>query len=159
MTAGDVHNHTSPAVQPGSGHSGLSAVEGQGLLRKGRPGHFSGNPLTVVTTTQHLVVDLGSAADVADAHLIPLTRHDASDDTGVVGRRTPAPAQWRDGRLDDTVGELDEPFGARKERGPEIGEDAETVDVNPQVVDDPRELINLFGTVELSFVADEVVEG
>ena len=111
-----------------------------------------------MTTTQHLVVDLGSAADVADAHLIPLTRHDAADDTGVVGRRTSAQTQWRDGRLDDTVGELDEPFGSGEERGPEIGEDAETVDVNPEVVDDPRELINLFGTVELGLVTDEVVD-
>ena len=99
-----------------------------------------------------------AAGRVPDDDLLALDDHDAVDDAGVVGGLAAAPAQRLDLEQLHPVGELDEPPRAGEELGAEVGGDAEGVDVDVELVDDPGELLDLGRRVELRLVADEVVD-
>ena len=81
--------------------------------------------------------------DVADDDDLALDHHLAVLRAGVVGGALPAPAQRLD--LEDVhpVGQLDQPRRARKQPGPEVGEDAEREHVDLQLVDHPGQLVDL----------------
>ena len=103
------------------------------------------HPAHVVPSAEHLVLDhpLLRAVGVADDDLLALDDHDPVDDAGVVGRLPAAPAQRLDLEDLDPVGELDEPLRAGEELGAEVGGDAEGVDVDVELVDEPGELLDL----------------
>ena len=69
-----------------------------------------------------------------------------------------APAQRLDLEQLHPVGELDQPPATREQLGAEVGGDAEGVHVDVELVDDPGELLDLVGRVELRLVTDEVVD-
>lgn len=68
-----------------------------------------------------------------------------------------APAQGLDLEDLDAVGEFDQALGAGEQLGPEVGRDAEGVDVEAEVVDDAGQLVDLVGREELRLVRDDVV--
>lgn len=111
----------------------------------------------VVAAAQHLVTDVLRLVDVADDDLGTLHDHPAAYRAGVVGGAGAAPAQGLDLEDLDAVGQFDEPLGARKEFGAEVGGDAEGEDVDVQVVDHARELVDLLRREELRLVGDDVV--
>jgi hypothetical protein len=74
-----------------------------------------------------------------------------------VGGLAPAPAQRLDLQQLHPVGELDEPARPGEELGPEVGGDPEGVHVDAELVDEPGQLLDLHGGVELRLVTDEVV--
>ena len=75
-----------------------------------------------------------------------------------MGGALAAPAQCLDLEHLHPVGELDEPGRAGEHPGAEVGEDAEAEHVELQLVDDPGQLVDLLGGVELRLVADQVVD-
>ena len=75
-----------------------------------------------------------------------------------MGAPAPAPAQGSYLQHLDAIGKLDEARGSREEACAEVGRDAECIDIDAELVDDVSELLDLLGCVELSLVADEVVE-
>ena len=112
--------------------------------RRGRPGGRGGHAAHVVPTAQDLVADLvGTGLDVADDHLRALDHHGPADGAGVVGRPRAAPAQRPDLQDLDPVGQLDQPGGTGEQPGAEVRRDAEHEDVDPELVDDPRQLLHL----------------
>ena len=102
-------------------------------------------------------MDLCSATDVSDADLVTFTHHLSIHDAGVMGGRTAAPAQRRNRRFNDPVGQLNEALRSGKKLRPKIGQDPEAVDVDVKVIDDPSQLVNLLTSVELGLIADEVI--
>ena len=137
------------------------ARTGSGSERTGRdrgPGH----PPAVVLSAEHLVRDqrreLARDCGVADHHLLALEHHLAIDGPGVVGRAGAAPAERVHLQHLDLVAQLDQPLRAREQPGLEIGQDADREHVDLQLVDDPGELVDLCGRVELRLVADQVVD-
>ena len=56
------------------------------------------------------------------------------------------------------VGDCEEPRGTGKEIEQEVGRQSKSVHVDPQVVDDARQSVNLFHARELRFVNDEDVD-
>ena len=109
-------------------------------------------------STSYSTTPVRRGRGVADDDLLALDDHDAVDDAGVVRRLAPAPAQRLHLEQLHPVGELDEPPAAREELGAEVGGDPEGVDVDADLVDDPRELLDLRRGVELRLVTDEVVD-
>ena len=125
----------------------------------------------MVLPTQHLVADLGPRActgarpgsrlvrvDVPHDDDLTLGDHHPVLGAGVVRGPLAAPAQRLDLEHVHPVGELDQARGAREQLGAEVGEDAEGEDVDLQLVDDPGELLDLLGRVELRLVTDQVVD-
>ena len=121
----------------------------------------------VVRAAQHLVRhDVPALAcwaltcalsHIAHHHLLALGDHQAVDGARVVGGPGAAPAQGLDLQHLDPVGELHQAGAARKQPGAEVGGDPERVDVDAQLVDDPRQVVHLVRGVELRLVADQVV--
>ena len=96
--------------------------------------------------------------DVADDDHLALDDHRAVLGAGVVGGALAAPAQRLDLEVVQPVRELDQPGAADEELAAEVREDPEREDVDLQLVDDLRELVDLRAGVELGLVADQVVD-
>ena len=82
---------------------------------------------------------------VADHDRLSLVHDEVVHDAGVVGGVRPAPAPRLDLQRDPLVGDLEHPLRALEQLAPEVGDEAERVDVDLHVVDDPGKLIALFG--------------
>ena len=95
---------------------------------------------------------------VPDHDLGTLGDHPAPDRTGVVGGPLAAPAQGPHLQGLDPIRQLDQPTRAGEQQGPEVGQDPDGEDVDAELVDDPRELVDLLREVELGLVADQVVD-
>jgi len=69
-----------------------------------------------------------------------------------------APAQGLDLEHVHPVGKLDQAPAPGEQPGAEVAEDAEGEDVDLELVDDPGQLVDLMGRIELGLVADQVVD-
>ena len=110
-----------------------------------------------MAAAQHLVVHLVTGVGVTDDDLVTLGGHDPVDDTGIVGCWPATPAQRHDGRFVETVTQLHQTPGPGEEFSSEIGKNAETKDIDTQIVNDSRQLVNLLGAIELSFITYQIV--
>ncbi len=110
-----------------------------------------------MAAAQDLVADRFRLVDVSHDDLGALDDHLAAYRAGVVGGAGAAPAQGL--HLEDlhAVGEFDQALGAGEELGAEVGRNTEGVDVEAQVVDHARELVDLYRRQELRLVGDDVV--
>ena len=180
----DVGQHRAGSAARPAGEAELGDADQRGSRRVGAHGEVSSSssrskgsgsdrvaratarvtPAAVVPAAEHLVGDHDGGSprrarrDVADDHLVALDDHHPVDGPGVVGGPLAAPAQGADLQQLDLVAELDEPLGAGEQPGLEVGHDADGDDVDLQLVDDPGQLVDLHGLVELRLVADQVVD-
>ena len=113
-----------------------------------------------MAAAEHFVLDHARSGGlgVADHHLFALDDHHAVDDARVVGGAAPAPAQGLDLEHLDLVGELDQPARAGEELSAKVAGDPEGEDIDVHLIDQPGELLDLGGGVELGLVTDHVVD-
>ena len=76
----------------------------------------------------------------------------------VVGRTRTAPAPGLDLERHPFVGDLEQALGALEQLTAEVGDEAERVHVDLEIVDDASELVALLRRVELRLVAHHVVD-
>ena len=89
--------------------------------------------------------------------MITLEDHPGIHDAGIVGGPRTTPAQRLYLQRLDPVSQLDHPPRAGKQDRLEIGGDAECIHVDPHLVDEAGELLDLLRGVELGLVADQLV--
>ncbi len=105
-------------------------------------------------------------AEQGGRHISCVSHHDrftfvdkySVDDASVVGRTSTAPAACFDLHFDSLVGNLQHPLGPFEQQTAKISDQAEGVDVDLQLIHDPRQLVALSRRVELNFVADDEIQ-
>ena len=115
---------------------------------------------TMMVTAEDLVGNarISGLTRITHNHLLTITDDDPIDRSCLMSPTPAAPAQG--GHLEDLdpVRELDQACGSREQSRAEVRGDAECVDIDAELVDNVRQLLDVLDSVELRFVADEVVQ-
>lgn len=112
---------------------------------------------TIMAPAQHLVTGFGRGRCVGDHYLLALADQPAADHAAVEAAEPATPAQHLHLERHNRVRELEKSLATREKTTPEVGGQAEGVDVDMRVVDQVDQLLDLLRAEELRLVDDQVV--
>jgi hypothetical protein len=103
---------------------------------------------------QDLVAHL-AVVDVANDQLIPLAGNNVTDDPRVAAALAAAPALGREGQLASLIGNGEETGRTGKDFKAKVGPEPKGVHVNPVLVDQRYESVNLVGQGEVDLINND----
>jgi hypothetical protein len=112
----------------------------------------------MVTSTEYFIGNFITSPHVSNHDLFTLGDHDSIYSTGIMGGSGSAPTERLDLKGVYSVAQFYQSGRTGEELRSEISENSKCIDIDAKSINNLRQSIYLFGSVELGFIADDVID-